>query len=58
MFKIPDLVKDPEAEAEFEALKAIFEWGIQQQVTRTVFFLSILFLKEKRDWIITLNFSF
>jgi len=30
--KIPDLVKDPEAEAEFEALKGVLEWGIQQQV--------------------------
>jgi len=30
--KIPDLVKDPEAEAEFEALKGVFEWGLQKQI--------------------------
>ena len=30
--KIPDLVKDPEAEAELEALKGILEFGIQKLI--------------------------
>jgi len=30
--KIPDLVKDPEAEAEYEALKGLLEWRIQQEL--------------------------
>merc|ERR1711971_971792 len=30
--KIPDLVKDPEAEAEYEALKGLLEWTIQKEL--------------------------
>merc|ERR1712083_447726 len=30
--KIPDLVKDPEAEAEYEGLKGLLEWNIQQEL--------------------------
>jgi len=30
--KIPDLVKDPEAEAEYEGLKGLLEWTIQKEL--------------------------